>query len=226
MADELCVGVIDSGCSVQQTRYLTGGRRFWLEQGTLGEGELQADALGHGSAVLERLLAQADGLSVKVAQVFDSRGATSVLQVSAALLWLVEQGVSLVNLSLGLAQDRTVLRQACAVAVEAGVLLCASSPARGGPVYPASYPGVLRITGDARCAAGQWSWLDTAQADFGAAVGEDAGSAGASLACAALSGQIAAYLHEHRRATREQVLAYLRENAAFIGPERRGGGHG
>ncbi|MNZ49183.1 Minor extracellular protease Epr precursor [compost metagenome] len=226
MVDELCVGVIDSGCSVQQTRYLTGGRRFWLEQGTLGEGELQADALGHGSAVLERLLAQADGLSVKVAQVFDSRGATSVLQVSAALLWLVEQGVSLVNLSLGLAQDRTVLRQACAVAVEAGVLLCASSPARGGPVYPASYPGVLRITGDARCAAGQWSWLDTAQADFGAAVGEDAGSAGASLACAALSGQIAAYLHEHRRATREQVLAYLRENAAFFGPERRGGGHG
>jgi len=93
-------------------------------------------------------------------------------------------------------------------------------------VYPASYPGVLRITGDARCAAGQWSWLDTAQADFGAAVGEDAGSAGASLACAALSGQIAAYLHEHRRATREQVLAYLRENAAFIGPERRGGRHG
>ncbi|MDD2047705.1 subtilisin-like serine protease QhpE [Pseudomonas putida] len=226
MTNELCVGVIDSGCSAQQAQYLTGGRRFWLEQDSLRQGELQADALGHGSAVLERLLAQSDGLSVKVAQVFDSRGATSVLQVSAALLWLVEQGVSLVNLSLGLAQDRAVLRQACAVAVEAGVLLCASSPARGAPVYPASYPGVLRITGDARCEAGQWSWLDTAQADFGAAVGEGAGTAGASLACAALSGQIATYLRDYRQATREQVLAYLRDNAAFIGPERRGGGHG
>jgi len=226
MVNELCVGVIDSGCSADQAEYLNGGRRFWLEQGVLSQGELQADALGHGSAVLERLLSQTNGVSVKMAQVFDGRGATSVLQVSAALLWLVEQGVSLVNLSLGLSQDRAVLRQACAVAVEAGVLLCASSPARGGPVYPASYPGVLRITGDARCATGQWSWLDSTQADFGAAVGEGAGPAGASLACAALSGQICAYLQAHRRASREQVLAYLREHAAFIGPERRGGAHG
>ncbi|MFK8333210.1 S8 family serine peptidase [Pseudomonas sp. BJa5] len=225
MMTELCVGVIDTGCSELQAHSLLGGRRFWLEQGMLREGELQADALGHGSAVLGRLLGQAGGVPARMAQVFDNRGSTTVLQVSAALLWLVEQGVSLVNLSLGLQQDRPVLRQACAAALEAGVLLCASSPARGGPVYPASYPGVLRITGDARCREGQWSWLDTAQADFGAAVGERAGNAGASLACAALSGLICAYLREHPGADREQVLAYLREHAAFTGPEHRRGEH-
>lgn len=225
MMSEVCVGVIDTGCSALQARSLAGGRRFWLEQGMLREGELQVDALGHGSAVLGRLLAQGEGVSARMAQVFDNRGSTTVLQVSAALLWLVEQGVSLVNLSLGLQQDRPVLRQACAAALEAGVVLCASSPARGGPVYPASYPGVLRITGDARCREGQWSWLDSAQADFGAAVGEHAGQAGASLACAALSGLICAYLRKHPGANREQVLGYLREEAAYIGPERRGGEH-
>ncbi|TDF84017.1 S8 family serine peptidase [Pseudomonas sp. H9] len=225
MVSKVRVGVIDSGCSALQGARLDGARRFWLEQGMLCEGELQADALGHGSAVLARLLSQVDDVSVSIAQVFDSRGATSVLQVSAALLWLVEQGVDVINLSLGLTQDRPVLRQACAQAQAAGVLLCASSPARGGPVYPASYPGVVRITGDARCANGQWSWLNTAQAEFGAAVGEQGGPAGASLACAALSGQMCSWLQAHRGASHEQLLGYLRDNATFVGPERRGVEH-
>ncbi|WP_446731499.1 subtilisin-like serine protease QhpE, partial [Pseudomonas soli] len=117
-------------------------------------------------------------------------------------------------------QDRPVLRLACAEAVAAGVLLCASSPARGEPVYPASYPGVIRVTGDARCAAGQWSWLDTPQADFGAAVGA-AGVAGASLACAAFTGRVAALLREEPGMTRQALLHWLEQHAAFVGPERK-----
>lgn len=44
-----------------------------------------------------------------VAQVFSAQASTSALQVAAALLWLVEAGVTLVNLSLGLQQDRSQL---------------------------------------------------------------------------------------------------------------------
>ncbi|MGE8437376.1 MAG: peptidase S8 and S53 subtilisin kexin sedolisin [Pseudomonas palmensis] len=226
MGTSLRVGVIDSGCSAHQAGPIAGGRRFWLEHGELREGQVQADVLGHGSRVLDCLLAQGGAGEVLVAQVFDRHWQTSALQVAAALLWLVEQGAMLVNLSLGLQQDRNVLRAACAVAVEAGVLLCASSPARGAPVYPARYPGVIRVTGDARCAPGQWSWLDTPQADFGAAVDQASGVAGASLASAALCGQVRALLTAQPNAGREQVLAYLRQQAAFIGAERRGGVHG
>ncbi|MNN94897.1 hypothetical protein D3C81_2136110 [compost metagenome] len=92
-------------------------------------------------------------------------------------------------------------------------------------MYPASYPGVLRITGDARCAPGQWSWLGTRQADFGGYVGEG-GRAGASLGCAALSGRIAALLRDEPGMDRQQVHEWLRDHATFIGPERRGANHG
>ncbi|AYC32926.1 peptidase S8 and S53 subtilisin kexin sedolisin [Pseudomonas cavernae] len=221
MATELRVGVVDSGHAPAQSPLVCASRRFWLEQEQLHEGEAQADRLGHGAAVIDSLIAQAGSPRLCVAQVFAERWTTSPLQIAAAIHWLIEQQVALINLSLGLRQDRPVLRAACAAAHEAGILLCAASPAQGAPVYPASYPGVLRITGDARCASGQWSWLDSAQADFGAAVAAGSGLAGASVACAALSGQILAYLHEHPAAGPGQVLDYLRHGAAFLGPERR-----
>lgn len=223
MAGEVLVGLIDSGCSAAQGEGLRAARRFWLEQGMLREGEPHPDRLGHGSAVLARLQAEAGRVPLLLAQVFGDQGSTSALQVAAALLWLAEQGATLVNLSLGLQQDRPVLRQACAEVQAAGVLLCASSPAQGAAVYPASYPGVIRITGDARCAPGQWSWLGSAQADFGGHVGER-GMAGASLGCAAVTGRIAGLLQQRPGLDREQVLAWLQEHASFIGPERRGAG--
>ncbi|KIY42610.1 peptidase S8 and S53 subtilisin kexin sedolisin [Pseudomonas sp. 10-1B] len=224
MATELRVGIIDSGCSPEQASDLLDSRRFWLEDGQLREGEMLPDQLGHGSAVLTGLQREAGPVPVLMAQVFSAQASTSALQVAAALLWLVEAGATLVNLSLGLQQDRPVLHQACAEALAAGVLLCASSPAQGGAVYPASYAGVIRVTGDARCAPGQWSWLGTRQADFGGYVGAG-GRAGASLGCAALSGRIAALLHEQPAMDRLQVHDWLRRHAAFTGPERRGASH-
>jgi len=219
MAAELRVGVVDSGCASSQV--LVDSRRFWLDEGVLCEGELHADRLGHGSAVVTRLQAEAGGLPLLLAQVFTEQGSTSALQVAAGLFWLAEQGATLINLSLGLQQDRPVLRQACAEVQAAGVLLCASSPAQGNAVYPACYPGVIRITGDARCTPGQWSWLGSAQADFGGYVGER-GMAGASLGCAAVTGRIAALLQRQPGMDRQQVYAWLQAHAAFSGPERRG----
>lgn len=222
MASELAIGIIDSGFAPAQVALVSSARRFWLEGGELHEGDTRPDALGHGSVVLETLRQQAGPLRVHVAQVFAERWQTSPLQIAAALHWLVEQDVALVNMSLGLRNDRPVLREACVVAHTAGILLCASSPAQGEPVYPASYPGVIRITGDARCAPGQWSWLNSPQADFGAHVAAANGVAGASVGCAALSGIIAGYLQANPGAGREAVLEWLREGAAFTGPERRG----
>lgn len=220
MKPEVRIGVIDSGHGAHQR--VVAGRRFFLQGEGLGEGPLQPDALGHGRAIIEAIAQRAPTAGLYLAQVFDQRGVTSAAQVSAALYWLLERDVRLINLSLGLRQDRPSLRAACAEAVARGVLLCASSPAQGEPVFPASYPGVLRITGDARCSAEQWSWLDSTQADFAACVrGSRPGPSGASLGCAALSGHIAAYLLTEPASSNQQLRQWLQAQAHYHGPERR-----
>lgn len=223
MPFEVRIGVIDSGHGPSQQNWVHGGRRFYLDGEALAEAPLCDDPLGHGSAVIDAIAGRAPSAMFYVAQVFDQRGVTSALQIAAAMDWLLEQGVRLINLSLGLRQDRSALREACASAVARGVLLCASSPAQGEGVYPARYPGVLRVTGDARCTATQWSWLNSAQADFGACVrGSHPGQSGASLGCAALSGHIAALLVRQGVAcSNPQIIEWLRDNADFQGPERR-----
>ncbi len=200
------------------------GRRFSLLEDGLAEGDLRDDPLGHGSAVIEAIGRRAPSALFCVAQVFDQRGVTSALQIATAIDWLLTQDVRLINLSLGLRQDRSLLRAACAAAVARGVLLCASSPAQGEGVFPANYPQVLRVTGDARCAEQEWSWLNSAQADFAACVhGTYPGQSGASLGCAALSGHIAGFLAEQPDASNAQVIEWLRDHARYRGPERRFG---
>ena len=224
MKSELRIGVVDSGHSAAQRLQVISGRRFSLLDDGLAEGDLRDDPLGHGSAVIEAIGRRAPSALFCVAQVFDRRGVTSALQIATAIDWLLGQDVRLINLSLGLRQDRSLLRAACAAAVARGVLLCASSPAQGEGVFPANYPQVLRVTGDARCAEQEWSWLNTAQADFVACVqGTYPGQSGASLGCAALSGHIAGFLVEQPGASNEQVLEWLREHARYRGPERRFG---
>lgn len=222
MKPDVRIGVVDSGFADPRAASVIVARRFFLTDSGYGEDAALADALGHGSAVCDAILRRNPQARLCVAQVFDERGVTSPLQIAAALHWLAGQGVRLINLSLGVRQDRPLLREAVAELVGAGVLVCASSPARGEPVFPASYPGVIRVTGDARCAEGEWSWLDSPQADFGAAV-RVAGRAGASLGCAALSGHLAQLLGEQPALSNAQLIETLRERAAFRGIERKVG---
>ncbi len=220
MRPELRVGVVDSGFAESQSASVSAARRFFLTDTGHAGSEPQVDALGHGSAVCEAILSHAPSVRLSVAQVFDERGVTSPLQIAAALHWLGEQGVRVINLSLGVRQDRPILRDAVAELVEAGLIVCASSPARGEPVFPASYAGVIRVTGDARCGEGEWSWLDSPQADFGAAV-KVAGRSGASLGCAAFCGHLAALLVERPELSNVQLIELMRERAAFRGIERK-----
>ncbi|WP_321915944.1 MULTISPECIES: S8 family serine peptidase [unclassified Paraburkholderia] len=223
-ANNVSVGVVDSGCSDALAPQVDAALRFWFEtEDRLRYGPAERDRIGHGTAICAAIAAAAPNARLHIAQVFHSRSVTSAPQIAHAIQWLVVQRVRIINLSLGVRTDRTALREACASAIAQGIIIFAASPARGNPVFPASYPEVIRVTGDARCSPCQWSSLDSEQADFGAIVSiEAAGSpAGASIACAALSGHAARWLGQHRDADRADLLAYLRANASFIGRERR-----
>jgi hypothetical protein len=174
-------------------------------------------ALPHGPALADVLLAD-PRVALLAARVFGETLATSAAQLAAALDWAVEQGAVLASVSAGLREPRDVLGDAVRRALARGVVLVAAAPARGAPVYPAAYPGVVRATGDARCAPGEWSWLASAQADFGAHV--QAGAVrGASAGCARIAAQLAARLAAGDAP--EAAVAALQAGAHYRGPERR-----
>lgn len=179
------------------------------------------DPAGHGSAIAG-VIAEAGPVELLDARIFDARLRTGAAEAAAAIDWLVARGARLLNLSFGLREDRPVLREACARAIAAGVLIVASAPARGAPVFPSSYPGVLRATGDARCAAGEVSWLGTAQADVGGHPRTaSAQVAGASAGCAQVSAALLRLMRAQPAATPTQLLALLEGMARYRGPERR-----
>lgn len=217
------VGVVDSGFTAYQAEWIVDASAFILKDDALWQSDAEPDSLAHGTKIIDVVHHCAPDAQILVAQVFKERFTTTAVQVAAAIRWLTEQQVNVINLSLGLRSDRQELREAISSAVEANILICASSPAKGDPVYPSSYSGVLRTTGDARCNPSEWSLLGTRYADFGAHVRCLEGSiAGASIGTAYLCGHIAHFLDEHPDASRADLGRHLKSNASYFGAERRG----
>lgn len=228
MAAKVRVGIVDSGSSAAQAAQVAAAAAFVRGDGNGDVRRIAAcdDLLGHGSLVGNIVLHCAPQAELLVAQVFRERLATTAAQVAAAIDWLVEEGAAVINLSLGLREPRPVLEAACRAALDAGGVLCAASPAHGAPVYPAAFAGVLRVTGDARCERLEISALAAAHADFGAHVRPMHGTlagAGASMACAHLSGHVARHLSEVGRADVDALRAWLTAQARYHGLERRRG---
>lgn len=218
MAEPVRVGVVDSGWPLALQDRVLAARSF-----VTGGGDAQ-DRLSHGARTLQAMAALAPDARFVVAQVFGEALRTDMATVARAVDWLVDEGATVINLSLGVRQDHPPLREACERAMARGRLLIASTPARGEPVYPAGYPGAIRAMGDARCAPGQHSALLLPHADFGACVlppDGDRANAGASLGCAHLSGRVAALISAGVAPTREAIWQALVASAAFHGPERR-----
>jgi len=220
------VGVVDSGVAAGSGLPIEKGCRFSFgDDGALTLGETIEDRLGHGTEVSRMICGAAPQVVLLQAQVFERGFETAPALVAAGLDWLVAEGVQIVNMSFGLRTDRWVLSEACRRADEQGMLLIASAPAQGAVCYPAGYPEVVAVTGDARCALGEVTDLQGRQADFGTwcASPEHGGGAvaGASAAAAHFSGLAAAHLEEWPEATRSDLLAHFRRRAVQVGPERR-----
>lgn len=211
------VGLLDSGFDGAFA-----GRAFTLVDGEVVVAPVRPDRLGHGTAIGEIILAGAPQARLLDAQVFDARGITSAAAVAAGLTWLVDGGARIVNMSLGLTEDRAVLRHACAAALAADVLLVASVPAMGPLVFPARYPGIIRVTGDARCVGGAIAVLADGRADFGANPRTDQHSspvAGASVAAARITAALAAAMEESPACGAQEALARLVATACHRGPQ-------
>lgn len=209
------VAVIDSGIAVPGAAVLA-RRAFVLDE----ERDAVPDRVGHGTAVAQALLTAAPSAELLDAQIFLDSPVTTPAAVAAGLRWSVGQGARLAVMSFGLPAERAVLRDAVTEAIAAGVLLIAATPARGGPVWPAAFPGVIPGTGDARCAPGEVSVLPYG---FGACPrrlddpSDRPSAGGASLAVGHLAGILAA----SGLTDRDAAIAHLHRIARWHGRERK-----
>ncbi|NMF88997.1 subtilisin-like serine protease QhpE [Aromatoleum petrolei] len=208
------VGLIDSAvrgapaAAVVETRLLTSAGN---------------DRTGHGTQIASCVLQHCPSAELLVAQVFGEGRDSSVDAVLEGLDWLVSRGVQLINMSFGMGGASARLASACRRAASAGAILVASAPARGSVTFPAALGDCLAVTGDARCAPGEVSWLGTPAADFGTHPFCDPRNpergGGASIAAARMTGLIGSLLEGGADAF--DVRRELRCRAAYVGAERR-----
>lgn len=219
----LLVGVVDSGGAAVGLPGIVAARSFAAgDDGEIRCSEDAEDRLGHGAQIVRLIREQGGDVGLLVAQVFSAVQTSSPARVAAAIRWLVDGGAALINMSLGMRRVDAGLRLACERAAAAGVILVASAPARGAPVFPAAYAQCIAVSGDARCAESEISWLGGANADFGAhpcAIPGDASSGGASFAAARLSARIIRLLAQG--IAPDVVQQTLRAQCRYHGPERR-----
>lgn len=218
------VAIIDSGVPPDLAGRVEEACGFVSVRQGVAMAAASPDVVGHGSAVARLVAEAAPAARLLDAQIFHDRAATTPAVVAAALRWAVARRADIAVLSLGMRSDREALRDACAEAVAAGMMLVASAPARGLPVYPAAYPGVLRVSGDARCGAGEVSWFGDGIAEYGTCSLLAQGAlpvGGASFAAARLAGLLAAALSSGDLGPGQDPHAYLRARARFTGRERR-----
>lgn len=217
------VAVLDSGIGpLAPPSPAIRARRFVDEADQVLELPTIEDPVGHGTAVAGIIASAPRPVELLIAQVLNERARCTAAVLAAAIAWGLAEGAELLHFSLGLPHDRAVLQAAIAAATAAGVLLVAAAPARGSITYPASYPGVIRATGDARCSGEQIAFLDSAAADFGACPvhrhPSGTVSRGASMGAAHLSRYIVTHMAAGLAAG--QVYETLVRRASFLGPER------
>ncbi|WP_025915926.1 S8 family serine peptidase [Herminiimonas sp. CN] len=218
------VGIIDSGIGPGLDADVGAGVTMRLAEG----GQVQClagdrtDSLGHGTAVASLILARAPRCSLLSAQVFYGARPAAAQVIVAAIEWCVAEGARIINLSLGLREDRRALKESCLAAISQGVLLVASHPARGEATYPAIYPGVLAVSGDIRCGEGDCASIAHDRL-FGASPLPPNGfsGGGASYAAARMTGRAAAFFDACPAATVADFKNHLQTIARFHGREHR-----
>ncbi|GEP42009.1 S8 family peptidase [Brevifollis gellanilyticus] len=188
---------------------------------------------GHGTAMTSLIAGrdeanggvapQSEILDVRVA---DSTGTGDTAMVAEGIMWAVDRGAVVINISLGAAGDSSMLRDAVAYAISRGVVVVAAAGNEQANAlsYPASYSGVISVA--AVDAQGRQAYFsNSGQGLFISAPGVGIVSAysdgktvigsGTSQAAAITSGAISALLSRNYQS--QQIPNVLTQNAVRTG---------
>ncbi len=145
----ITVAVIDSG--VNKNHEILRGRVIDTYINTSGSGTRNStdDDFGHGTHVAGIIAdSTLESVSIKPYKVVDEHGQGTVVTVAAGINCAINDGVDIINISLGFYEDSELLHDAVkkAIAHDITVVASAGNNSTDEPYYPSSYDGVLRIT--------------------------------------------------------------------------------
>jgi subtilisin family serine protease len=146
------VAVIDSGVNAAHPHIhgITGGAGI-REGGEIVPGYL--DILGHGTAVMAAIQEKAPEAEYFAVQLFQTSLSTSAELVSRAVDWAIDEGMDVINLSLGTCNPDHRLRFEALVERSRGrgAVLVSARQAGEGAALPGSLPGVIGAGLDWNC---------------------------------------------------------------------------
>jgi GNAT superfamily N-acetyltransferase len=162
----ITVAIIDSGVDVRDPRLMGAPiEGFNIRFGATGHAFLGADfhdESGHGTeiaAAVQRMAPRAHILAVKI---MDARLRTTADLMAAGIETAYRNGAQVINLSLGTSNmgKALLLRDCCALAVEAGSAIVAAAHPKGERAYPADLPEVIGVFAHPECPFERCWWFD------------------------------------------------------------------
>ena len=238
------VAVLDTG--VDPTHPDLAGRVLPGRDFVNGAGPADDDE-GHGTSVAGVAVARAnDGAgtvgvswegSVVPVKVLDSRGEGYDEDIAAGIAWAADQGVDVINLSLGGPGASEVLEEAVGYARDQGVLVVAAAgnEAASEPHYPAATPGVLAVaatdwSGNATWFTNHGDWVDITAPGHDmfapTAGGVRTRNDGTSFSAPVVAGVALLLAAQNPAWSGDEIAARLTTTALDVGPAGRDPYHG
>jgi len=153
----ITVAVIDSGINSSDPRLEGAMIEGWpIRLSATGHAELGSDYRdqnGHGTEIASAIMQTAPGAKLIGIRIMDARLRTSADLMAAGIETAFRSGANVVNLSLGTPNmgKALLLRDCCALAVEAGAVVLAAAHPKGERAYPADLPETVGVATNPDC---------------------------------------------------------------------------
>ena len=234
------VAVIDSGIDPGDARLGGASVRGWsLTLGATGHALIGSecnDVHGHGTDVAAAIRTTAPEADLLAVRVMEPGLRTTADLLAAGIETAFRNGAKVINLSMGTPNmgKALLLRDTCALAVEAGAIVVAAAHPRGERAYPADLPETVGVSAHPDCPldkfyffsphrfpAGEWGHLSGKFLAHGhqRLQGRAAAYQGSGLASAYLSGRLACLIEAMPGAAPIDVVAALENQALSPVPD-------
>ncbi len=243
---DVTVAVLDTGVDPDHpdlAANLTTGRDFTVAGGGGSDTDDHDDPAtgqaGHGTMSAGVLAAVTDNdegvagtcwtCTVLPVRVMEPDGTGALSRIADGIVWAVDQGADVINLSLGSRDDLRVMREAVGYAVEHDVVLVSAAGNLAGdtPIYPGAYDAVVGVAASTRDDtrspfSSHGSWVDVAAPGCNPSTRPDGGYTstpfcGTSSAAPQVSGVMALALAANSDVTPWQAVAALGDAAQPVG---------